>query len=60
MAKPINHERSKTVVHLRDKKGLSWRKIGKVFNLAASTVFEIYHNEKERSGLTTNKKAAGI
>jgi DNA invertase Pin-like site-specific DNA recombinase len=60
MPKPINYERTKAVVMLRENKKMPWRKIGKAFNLAASTVFEIYKLEKERSGLTKIRKTGTV
>ncbi len=60
MPKPINHERSKTVVLLKDKKGLSFRDIAKTFNLAVSTVHEIYTLQKARSGLTNSRKPVRV
>jgi DNA invertase Pin-like site-specific DNA recombinase len=60
MAKPINTERNKNVVRLRDNGKKSWRQIANIMNLAHSTVHEIYYNEMKRSGLTVKSKTVRV
>jgi len=60
MAKPIKVERNRNVVRLRDRERKSWREIGDIMNLAHSTVWEIYRNEKARSALTFKGQSAVI
>lgn len=42
-------ERNALIVELKDKKGKSYRQIGKIFDLSVKTVWEIYGREKERT-----------
>ena len=53
MARLRRGHKNKLVVELKDKKGYSFSQIAKEMGWKAkSTVHEIYHAEKKRSGLT--------